>query len=590
MSQAMWKFVSRSMFKEEGPKGGIYVKRLLNKESGKANAIHVVILFVFLVIITISFFLIIIDDRKPDKVTLNMAGVAENVTDGIPDAPTLKTELLQPDPDSVENSAPVAQFTATTPVTVGEPVTFEDLSFDADLGDSIVNKHWDGKKDFYNKPGVYTVTLKVQDDQGKWSEPVSHVVHVLEKEQEQYNLPPIAMFKATNPIYVGETVIYEDLSYDPDGGTIADARWEGKQTQFNSPGKYRVTLTVQDDKGKWSDPLYQVMEVRERPLVEVQRKPVAAFTVTSPVYVGQTVTYTNKSFDQDGDSIIATDWSANKKSSYSKPGKYDITLRVQDEHGAWSDTYTKTVQVIDSPNMPPVADFATNSPVHVRQAVTFKNTSHDKDGSIAREQWGGDKRYSYDKAGEYPVTLTVWDNKGAKSSVTKKIVVLNANNQAPIAKFNTNDPVHVGEVVHFWDDSYDKDGKIVKRDWSGDKRTTYSAPGDYKVTLTVTDDYGAKGKFTKTIKILPKENQKPVPLISGPTKVVTNQTVVFRDESYDPDGHIASTTWGSKTLSKTWSEPGVYYVRLEVTDNRGATSVVEIPVYVEQDGYPPKGS
>lgn len=566
------------------------MSKYFQQQRGKANTFHVVLLFVFLVIVTISFFLILIDDKQPKTVKLDMSAVAEDTIGDIPDAPTLKTELLQPDPDPIENKSPVAQFTATTPVVVGEPVTFEDLSYDPDLGNTIVNRHWDGKRDFYNKPGVYTVTLKVQDDQGQWSEPVSHVIHVLEKPLEKYNLPPIAMFKATNPVYVGETVIYEDASYDADGGQITDRKWEGKRTQFDSPGKYRVTLTVQDSQGKWSDPLYQVIEVRERPLVEVQRKPVAIFDATTPAYVGQKVTYTNKSFDQDGDRIIKTEWSASKKSTYDKPGKYEVSLRVQDEHGAWSDTFTRTVHVIDSPNMPPVADFSTNTPIYINQKVEWKNTSYDKDGSIAREQWGGDKRYMYTKAGEYSVTLTVWDDRGAMSSKTKKIVVLDAHNQAPIAKFSTNDPIHVGERVYFWDDSYDKDGKIIRRDWSGDKRDVYDKEGTYSVTLTVTDDLGVKGTFTKQIKVLPKTNIKPVAQISGPTNVTVNETVVFRDESYDADGHIVKTTWGSKTLSKTWSEPGVYYVQLEVTDNRGAVSKVEVPVYVREEGYPPSGS
>lgn len=564
---------------------------LKNGERGKTKVLHVVLLFVFLVMVTVAFFLIFIDDKQPKVVKLDMGQAASDTIGDVPEAPTIKTDLLKPDADPLTNTAPVAQFIVNTPVVVGEPVTFEDQSFERDLGGQIVNRHWEGKRDFYNKPGVYTVTLKVQDEQGTWSEPVSHVVHVVEKGAETYNLPPIAMFKATNPVYVGETVIYEDGSYDPDGGEIVNRRWEGKQSQFNAPGKYRVTLTVQDDQGKWSDPLFQVIEVREKPLVEVQRKPVAIFDVSSPVYVGQAVRYTDKSFDQDsGDSIVEREWSASKRSSYDKPGKYEVSLRVKDNHGAWSDVFTRTVEVIKSPNMPPVAAFSTNSPVYVNQKVEWKNTSYDRDGSIAREQWGGDKRYMYTKAGTYSVTLTVWDDKGAKGSVTKKITVLNAHNKAPVAKFSTNDPVHVGEKVYFWDDSYDADGTIVKRDWTGDKRDVYTEPGKYSVTLKVKDNLGATGSFTKVITVLDKVNQKPVAKISGPKDVKVNQTVTFGDQSYDPDGHIVSTSWGSKQLSKTWSEPGVYYVSLTVTDNRGASTKVDIPVYVTEEGYPPKGS
>lgn len=566
------------------------MKNILNRESGKVRSFHLVALFIFLVVIVVSFIFIILDDRKPDKVTLDLKSLASEQADGVPEAPSIDTELLQPDAEPIVNNKPVAQFTVTTPVVIGERVEFTDLSYDTDIGDTIVNSHWEGKKDFYTKAGQYTVTLKVQDDQGNWSEPVSHVVHVVEKEADKYNMPPIAMFKATNPVYVGETVIYEDASYDPDGGQIVDRVWTGKQDSFSRAGSYTVTLKVQDDQGKWSDPLYQVVVVQEKPVVEVQRKPVALFTATTPVYVGQTVTYTNKSFDQDGDKLIKVEWGGDKRATYNKPGKYDVTLRVQDEHGEWSDKFTRTVEVIDSPNNPPVAQFTATSPVRVGETVTYKNTSYDTDGTIAREQWGGDKRIKYDKEGTYSVTLTVWDDRGAKSSVTKQIIVQSSANVPPVAKFHTNAPVHVQERVYWYDDSYDTDGKIVKVSWSGDKRDSYDKAGIYTVTLTVTDDKGATSKYTQTVTILDKENKLPVAQISGPTVVKVNTTAIFRDESYDPDGYITSTTWGSKTISKTWVEPGVYTVDLTVTDNNGGKKKVAVTVYVTEDGYPPSGS
>lgn len=566
------------------------MKSILEKEGGKGRPYHLIALFIFLVVMLVSFIFIILDDNTPDKVQLDLKGLADSTVDGVPEAPTIKTELLQPDAEPIVNTSPVAQFTATTPVVVGEQVMYEDLSFDADLGDTIVNTHWEGKKDFFTKAGVYTVTLKVQDDKGEWSEGVSHVIHVVEKEAEKYNMPPIAIFKATNPVYVGETVVYEDGSYDPDGGTIVDRKWEGKQTQFMAVGKYRVTLTVQDDSGKWSDPLYQVIEVREKPVIETQRKPVAIFNVSTPVYVNQKVTYTNKSFDQDGDKIAKVEWGGDKRDKYDKPGKYDVTLRVQDQHGLWSDKFTRTVQVIDSPNTPPVADFTFSSPVRINQPVTFKNTSYDPDGSISKEQWGGDKRHTYSTPGTYEITLSVWDDRGAKSSITKKLVVQGSGNQPPVAKFHTNDPIHVGERVYYYDDSYDTDGKIAKVTWSGPKQDTYDTAGTYKVTITVVDELGAKSTYSKNVVVLDKDNLSPVAQISGPSKIKVNQTVVFKDESYDSDGHIVHTTWGSKTISKTWSEPGMYYVDLEVTDNRGAKKKVNIAVYVEEEGYPPKGS
>lgn len=545
-----------------------------------------ILLFCFLIVIITTFILILLSDKSPKEVTLDLKQIAESTVD-VPEPPIIKTDLLLPENDPIYEEPPVAQFTVTSPVLVGEKVEYEDHSYSRVLGGSIVNWRWEGKRDYFVKPGSYTVSLKVQDDQGAWSETVSRVVHVVEKPEEKYVLPPIAMFKATNPVYVGETVVYEDVSYDPNGFNIVDRQWEGKQTHFNAPGKYRVSLMVKNSEGKWSDPVYQYIEVKERPVVEETRRPIAIFDVTSPVYVGQTVVYTNKSFSPDANAkIVKTEWSANKRSSYDKVGTYDITLRVQDNRGLWSESFTRTVHVIDRSNMPPVANFTTNSPVYVGQKVEWKNTSYDEDGVIAREQWGGDKRYMYTEAGEYQVTLTVWDDRGAKSSITKKIIVLNPNVKAPVAKFHTNSPVQEGERVYFWDDSYHEDGTIVKREWSGDKRDVYEEAGFYQVTLTVWDEHGAYSTHTETIEVRKKENVKPVAQISGPTEVYVYQNVIFIDESYDADGYIVSNSWGSNKLHKSWDKPGVYYVDLEVTDNRGAVGKTTIAVYVRDEGYP----
>lgn len=559
----------------------------LKREEGFGKMLPIIALFVFLFVVTVTFFIIILEDRQPKEVVLNMKEVADNTGADLSTPKPLSSELLKPQEDVYNNLAPIAQFTATTPVYVGEKVTYEDLSYDRDLGGTIVNWRWEGRKDYYSKAGDYTVTLSVQDDSGQWSEPISHVIHVLDPEKEKYNLPPIACFKATNPVYIGETVVYEDCSYDADGGKIVQREWDGNQITFAKAGSYRVSLTVQDDQGKWSDPLYQYIEVRERPVVETQRKPYAIFDVSSPVYVGQTVTYTDKSYDPDsGDTIVKREWSANKADVYRTPGKYEVSLRVLDNHGAWSETYTKTIEVLDAPNNAPIANFKTNSPVYVNEPVTWENTSTDSDGIIAKEQWGGDKRYMYTEAGTYDVTLTVWDDRGAQGSITKTIQVLDRNNLPPVAKFKTNSPVSVGDRVYYWDNSYDEDGVITKVEWLGDKRDVYDKAGVYEVILRVYDDDGTYSEERQDIEVVANTNKAPVARISGPTEIHVNQTVTFKDESYDPDGYIVSNSWGSEFLSKTWNKPGAYYISLEVTDNEGKTSKTEVSIYVREEGYP----
>lgn len=560
---------------------------VFNRKEGNVSKLVAVIAFIALLIAGIIVFILVLTHKDPPKeVSYNLTELAENTGINDEEVSLTTTDLFETTEAKPGNTIPIAAFTVTTPVTVGQPVTFTDQSYDQDLGGSIVNWHWEGKKDFYTKAGVYTITLKVQDDQGDWSEPISHVVTVVEPDKVDYTLPPIACFKATNPVYTGETVVYEDCSYSPSGLPITDRIWTGKQNYFKSAGMYKVTLKVKDSSGKWSDPLYMNVQVKERSVVKTQNRPVALFDVTTPVYVGQKVIYTDKSYDPDGDNIVVREWSANKQDSYNKVGTYKVSLRVKDKHGDWSEVYSKNIEVISSPNTPPVANFKPTDLVYVNEKVNWENTSYDTDGTIAREQWSGDKRYLYNKAGTYSVTLTVWDDKGASGSITRNIKVVDGTNKPPVAKFRTNSPVSIGERVYYYDDSYDSDGEIVKVEWGGDKRDSYDKAGTYEVSLTVYDDKGGFNTYTSNIEVNKKKNQKPVAQIAGPQTIYVNQTVTFEDKSYDPDGYIASTSWGTPTISKTWSKPGTYNVDLKVKDNYGDETFTSIVVYVRDNGYP----
>ena len=75
-------------------------------------------------------------------------------------------------------------------------------------------------------------------------------------------IKPVAYFTAPNPVYVGEKVTYWDASYSP-SGVIVERTWEGKRDVFNSPGEYRVTLTVRDN-NDLTDSYSVVIKVKQR--------------------------------------------------------------------------------------------------------------------------------------------------------------------------------------------------------------------------------------------------------------------------------------------------------------------------------------
>lgn len=160
---------------------------------------------------------------------------------------------------------------------------------------------------------------------------------------------------------------------------------------------------------------------------------------------------------------------------------------------------------------PPVASF-TFSPTapHTGQNVTFDaSLSYDPDGTIDSYTWSfGDGTtgngeivtHSYADNGTYAVELTVVDNDGLTDVESEGITVLN---RPPVASFTESaETVYTNEVIYFnASASYDPDGSIVSYTWGfGDGKITttsaatinhtYTTPGTYNVTLTVTDDDG----------------------------------------------------------------------------------------------------
>ncbi|AZP13771.1 collagenase [Undibacterium parvum] len=166
-------------------------------------------------------------------------------------------------------------------------------------------------------------------------------------------------------------------------------------------------------------------------------------------------------------------------------------------------------------NALPVANFSSSVS---NMAANFVDASTDSDGSIASRVWDfGDGSSSslanpshvYATAKTYTVSLTVTDNSGGKSVVSKSVVIVGGTpvNVLPVAQFGN---VVSGMTVAFTDKSTDSDGVIASRAWTfGDGTSssaanpskTYAAAGTYPVTLTVTDNSGGKATISQSIVI-----------------------------------------------------------------------------------------
>jgi PGF-CTERM protein len=158
----------------------------------------------------------------------------------------------------------------------------------------------------------------------------------------------------------------------------------------------------------------------------------------------------------------------------------------------------------------------------------------------------------------------------------------------------------------------DPDGTIRSYDWnltgdgSADKTGTtvshtYTAAGEYDVTLTVTDDDGATNATSTTVSVV-ESNTGPQPSVSvSPENPTVGSSITFdASDSTDPDGSIVSYDWdltgdGSadatgETVSYTYSGGGDYDVTLTLTDDDGATATTTTTVTARDPNTGPEAS
>ncbi len=206
--------------------------------------------------------------------------------------------------------------------------------------------------------------------------------------------------------------------------------------------------------------------------------------------------------------------------SFNLSGNYSFFIYAIDltNNSAKSLTYSFKI------NSPPFSNFTWSpSMPYAFQNITFNaSSSYDIDGFIINYTWdfNGDGIidaitdnpviiYSYSNDGIYNVTLTVYDNDGFNSTITKQITILN---NPPVANFSFMpiNPKTNENITFNASSSYDIDGFITNYTWDfGDGsiaygkivQHSYSKDGIYNVTLTIYDDDGSIATITKKVNV-----------------------------------------------------------------------------------------
>ncbi len=293
--------------------------------------------------------------------------------------------------------------------------------------------------------------------------------------------------------------------------------------------------------------------------------------------------------------------------TYALSGEYLVVLTLIDDKGGQSEL-RRNVRV--QATSPPVADFSLVAlpPARVPRAgspVRFQDESSDVDGEIAAWEWLlGDGTtaadavvlHTYDRSGEYLITLRVSDDQGERAIQTRSVKI---GSRVPVAVFKRSvERPNAEEPVRFdASESNDPDGEVVVYRWDFDGDGTYerqatepivehafASGGDYDVGLVVVDDEGdASSPFVGPIHV----NRSPIAEFRLSTFAAEELAPIrFADLSYDEDGVITSWAWdfGDGTTSEivgpehAFEENGAYAVLLTVTDDNGAqhTTIAEI--------------
>ncbi len=462
----------------------------------------------------------------------------------------------------------------------------------------------------YESPGVYSAQLIVADDAGVLNSTAVDDLTV------RVNHAPVAD--------AGKEIVTDRLfvELDATGSTDADGdqliyRWDfgdgsvpaygAKVTHvFERSGIYPVTLRVDDGTG-----LSNAVAI-DSTRVNINSRPMADAGGNRDVCSGEPILFdASDSVDPDG-GLLLYSWDfgdgtdsdlINPTKTYERPGVYPVTLSVRNETGTERGSDIDRIAALVREG--PIADAGGPRTVCTNQRVRFDGSgSTDIDGAVNAFNWtfgdgnsgrGETPVHIFKKPGTYSVQLTITGEATGScspldSDVAEIEVVaapelavvgparaaagMSASYKASITQLRGAVP---GEFSWDFGDGTTATGENVSH--------TFEAPGEYIITMSTLLSGGNPGcaELTAIQRVI--VNEAPMALIDGPETMAAGQAVTFdASMSMDVDGAITGYAWdfGDGNTSKgvlaahTYAEPGLYDLKLTVTDDAGVGNSVVV--------------
>ena len=204
--------------------------------------------------------------------------------------------------------------------------------------------------------------------------------------------------------------------------------------------------------------------------------------------------------------------------------------------------------------------------------------------------------HTYAVSGTYRVTLTVTDDSGLAASTTTVVDVLGPNIE-PTASF-THSVSGLTTVVD-GTASADPDGSVISYAWdwgdgaaggSGATAThAYALPGEYTVTLTVTDNRGGTASTAQTVTVTHADPTATFTVATDRLQVAVDATGSSAADgatlTYAWDWGDGSAPGSGPQAAHTYAEDGTYAIRLTVTDSVGSTNAADREITVNEVAY-----
>ena len=516
----------------------------------------------------------------------------------------------------VEES-PIANFNHTLPCW-GSYTQFTDLSVNPGIG-VITSWTWDfgdgntaliqHPTHIYAGPGFYNVMLTVVNNSGCIDQ-IIETIEIYTGPEASFTWDDICLgyntyfYGTTTP---GDAPIVSRYWDFGDGNTMQNV--QNPVHEYATVGFYTVMLVVEDDHGCIDTVLHDII---------IYPGPTADFT-TDIVCVGNPTQFIDLSHP--ASEIVSWFWNfgdptsgaqnvstlQNPQHTFSTDGFYSVALTVVDANDC---LHTLIQQIYAEPA--PIADFMYTGGNCANNTVQFIDLSSTYTGSLNMWIWDyGDGTidtiispmnpntyHLYQPAGQYTVTLTVYNSFGCSGSTQKIVVVV----LGPDADFTFVSNCY-DESVQFHDIT--QGGNITSREWDFDDPASgaqnystltdplhvFSDTGIYYVSLMVIDVYGCRDTIIKPVHVLPLLSVEFywIPACEDEvTQFYTDTTVVNTNLVTSYFWDFGDGYWSNlKNPGHVYDGDGVYNVILTITDTMQCENSIAHQVTVKKmpDAY-----